>query len=55
VQSPIAELARLRQSHYKLSNKMIAEGSDPLSGQRISGKTLEIIATLRRARPQSSG
>jgi fructan beta-fructosidase len=46
VQSPVAELERLRQSHYTLSNKMIAAGSDPLSGQRISGKTLEIIATL---------
>jgi sucrose-6-phosphate hydrolase SacC (GH32 family) len=46
VQSPVAELARLRQSHYTLSNKMIAAGSDPLSGQRISGKTLEIIATF---------
>lgn len=46
VQSPVAELERLRQSHYKLSNKMIAAGSDPLSGQRISGKTLEIIATF---------
>jgi sucrose-6-phosphate hydrolase SacC (GH32 family) len=46
VQSPVAELERLRQSHYKLSNKIIAPESDPLSGRRISGKTLEIIATF---------
>jgi fructan beta-fructosidase len=46
VQSPSTELQSLRQSHYMLSNKLIAAGSDPLTGQRIKGKTLEIIATF---------
>lgn len=46
VQSPVVELQRLRQSHYTLSNKSVAAGSDPLSGQRVNGKTLEIIATF---------
>lgn len=46
VQSPVSELERLRQAHDTLSNKMIAAGSDPLSDQRINGKTLEIIATF---------
>jgi sucrose-6-phosphate hydrolase SacC (GH32 family) len=46
VQAPVVELQRLRQAHYMLSNKVIAERSDPLSGQRITGKTLEIIATF---------
>jgi fructan beta-fructosidase len=46
VQSPVIELQSLRQSHYTLSNKLIAAGSDPLTRQRIKGKTLEIIATF---------
>ena len=46
VQSPVMELQRLREAHYTLSNKMIAPASDPLSGQRVNGKALEIIATF---------
>ena len=44
VQTPVVELQRLRQAPYTLSNKMIAAGSDPFAGQRVNGKTLEIIA-----------
>jgi fructan beta-fructosidase len=40
------ELRRLRQAHFELSNKMITQQSDPLSSHQITGKTLEIIATV---------
>ena len=46
VQTPVVELQHLRQAPYSLSNKKIAAGSDPLAGQRVNGKTLEIIATF---------
>ncbi|HXG64115.1 MAG TPA: glycoside hydrolase family 32 protein [Blastocatellia bacterium] len=46
MQSPVVELQRLRRAHYRLSNQVIAAGSDPLSRQRMNGKTLEIIATF---------
>jgi beta-fructofuranosidase/levanase len=46
VQAPVVELRRLRQAHFELSNKMITQQSDPLSSHQITGKTLEIIATV---------
>ena len=45
-QMPIAELQRLRGANYQLSDKVVAEGSDPLAGQAVAGKTLEVIATF---------
>jgi fructan beta-fructosidase len=46
VQSPVVELQQLRDMHYKFASQTIAEGSDPLAGKPIKGKTLEIIATF---------
>jgi len=46
VQSPVAELQRLRLAHYRVVNRMIAAESDPFAGKSPRGKTLEIIATF---------
>jgi sucrose-6-phosphate hydrolase SacC (GH32 family) len=46
LQAPVVELQRLRKAHFELSNKMISQQSDPLSSFQITGKTLEIIATV---------
>lgn len=46
IQRPVAELARLRGVHTRLSNAIVAEGRDPLSGRRVDGDTLELVATL---------
>ncbi len=46
VQSPVAELQRLRGTRYSLSGKTITGESDTLAGGRINGKTLEIVATF---------
>jgi fructan beta-fructosidase len=40
------ELQGLRQSHHKLSNRVITQQSDPLASKQITGKALEIIATF---------
>lgn len=45
-QMPVAGLQSLRGANYKLANQVVA-GNDPLAGQGVSGKTLEIIATFQ--------
>jgi fructan beta-fructosidase len=46
LQTPIAELRRLRQSRVSISNAVVAGDKDPLASRRVSGDTLEIVATF---------